>query len=54
MASALTAGLAKSINIDEAFKMAHSYVNKAIKYAPKFGKGKGPINHCNNIEPFIY
>ncbi len=25
------------------------YVNKAITYAPKYGKGHGPINHLNSI-----
>lgn len=49
MASALSAGLAKSFNIEKAFETAHAYVNKAIKTAPKFGNGNGPINHCNNI-----
>ena len=49
MASALAAGLAKSFSIDEAFKDAHLFVNKAIKTAPNFGKGNGPINHCHSI-----
>ena len=49
MASALTAGLAKSLEIKEAFRNAHFYVNQAIITAPKFGKGHGPINHSFNI-----
>tara|TARA_A100001015_G_scaffold179626_1_gene199761 strand:- start:547 stop:1374 length:828 start_codon:yes stop_codon:yes gene_type:complete len=49
MASALSAFLAKSQPIEVAFKSAHSYVNKAIKTAPKFGNGNGPINHCHKI-----
>tara|TARA_B100001123_G_scaffold259296_1_gene288930 strand:- start:42 stop:854 length:813 start_codon:yes stop_codon:yes gene_type:complete len=28
---------------------AIKYVNQAIIYAPKFGKGHGPINHLNSI-----
>ena len=28
---------------------AIKYVNQAITYAPKFGKGHGPINHLNSI-----
>jgi len=28
---------------------AIKYVNQAITYAPKFGKGYGPINHLNSI-----
>ena len=52
MASALSAGLAKSFKIEKAFKIAHAYVNMAIKSAPQFGKGNGPINHCFNINLF--
>ena len=54
MASALSAGIAQSFEIKDAFKMAHSYVNKAIASAPKFGKGNGPINHCHSINVFKY
>ena len=50
MASALTAGLAKSLGIKEAFQNAHFYVNQAIMTSPKFGTGHGPINHSFNIK----
>ena len=53
MASALSASLAKSIDIRHSFEIAHKYVNNAIKTNPKFGRGKGPINHCFNINEFI-
>ena len=49
MASALTAGLAKSLGIQEAFQKAHFYVNQAIITSPRLGNGHGPINHCFNI-----
>tara|TARA_Y100000991_G_C21958865_1_gene343466 strand:+ start:824 stop:1651 length:828 start_codon:yes stop_codon:yes gene_type:complete len=49
MASALAAGLAKSLEIKEAFHKAHFYVNQAIVTSPKFGNGNGPINHCFKI-----
>ncbi|MDC3089102.1 bifunctional hydroxymethylpyrimidine kinase/phosphomethylpyrimidine kinase, partial [Alphaproteobacteria bacterium] len=49
MASALSASLAKSIDIRQSFEIAHKYVNNAIKTNPKFGRGNGPINHCFNI-----
>ena len=49
MASALSAFLAKSKPIKVAFESAHSYVNNAIKTAPRFGNGNGPINHCHKI-----
>ena len=53
MASALSASLAKSIDIRHSFELAHKYVNNAIKTNPKFGRGNGPINHCFNINEFI-
>ena len=53
MASALSASLAKSIDIRHSFEIAHKYVNNAIKTNPKFGRGNGPINHCFNINRFI-
>jgi hydroxymethylpyrimidine/phosphomethylpyrimidine kinase len=37
------------MSIEMAFEAAHSYVNNAIKTAPKFGNGNGPINHCHKI-----
>ena len=49
MASALTAGLAKSDGIKDAFQKAHFYVNQAIITSPRFGNGHGPINHSFNI-----
>ena len=53
MASALSASLAKSIDLRHSFEIAHKYVNNAIKTNPKFGRGNGPINHCFNINGFI-
>lgn len=50
MASALTAGLAKSLEIKDAFRNAHFYVNQAIMTSPTFGAGHGPINHSFNIK----
>ena len=49
MASAIAAGLAKSLEIKEAFLNAHFYVNQAILRSPRFGNGHGPINHSFNI-----
>ena len=50
MASALAAGLAKSLDIKLAFQKAHFYVNQAITTSPQFGNGYGPINHSFNIK----
>ena len=49
MASALAAGLAKSLDIKLAFQKAHFYVNQAIITSPRLGNGHGPINHSFNI-----
>ena len=54
MASALTACLVKPYDIKHSFKIAHNYVNNAIKTSPKFGGGNGPINHCYNIKEITY
>ena len=54
MASALIACLAKSYDVKQSFKIAHTYVNNAIKTSPKFGAGNGPINHCYNIKEISY
>ena len=53
MASALSASLAKTMDIRYSFEIAHKYVNNAIKTSPKFGSGNGPINHCFNINEFM-
>ena len=53
MASALAAGLAKSLEIKKAFQKAHFYVNQAIRSSPSFGNGHGPINHSFNIKSLV-
>tara|TARA_Y100001970_G_scaffold248702_1_gene318519 strand:- start:2118 stop:2930 length:813 start_codon:yes stop_codon:yes gene_type:complete len=36
-------------SLKKSCKKAIRYVNQAIKSAPKYGKGHGPINHLNSI-----
>ena len=36
-------------SVKKSCKKAIKYVNQAIKSAPKYGKGHGPINHLNSI-----
>ena len=50
LSSAIAANLAKSKPIIESMEIAHQYVLKAVKFAPNFGKGHGPINHYHMIE----
>ena len=49
-ASGIATGLAQNLSLIESVKRAHKYVNDAIRYAPKLGKGKGPINHLVSIK----
>ncbi len=43
--SAIAAGLAKGLNIQESVAMAKDYVTKAITDSLGIGKGHGPLNH---------
>ena len=37
-------------SLKKSCEKAIKYVNQAITYAPKYGKGHGPINHLNSIK----
>jgi hydroxymethylpyrimidine/phosphomethylpyrimidine kinase len=45
LASALAAGLAQGMDIEEATDRAVRYVHDAIEAAPKLGSGHGPVDH---------
>ena len=45
LASALAAGLAQGMALSDATARAIQYVHEAIKAAPDFGAGHGPLNH---------
>lgn len=45
LASAIAAGLAQGMPLDQATTRARSYVQEAIRTAPGFGGGHGPLNH---------
>ena len=45
LASAIAAGLAQGMALDDAVTRARDYVQEAIRTAPGFGGGHGPINH---------
>jgi hydroxymethylpyrimidine/phosphomethylpyrimidine kinase len=45
MASALATGLAQELTLEANFRRAHAYVQAAIKAAPGFGVGNGPLGH---------
>ena len=45
LASACAAAISLGIDMDEAVMSAREFVFEAIRTAPKFGKGNGPLNH---------
>ena len=50
LASAIACGLAKGGSMQHCIGKAREYVYDAIRTAPGFGKGHGPLNHCCWIE----
>ena len=49
LASACAAGLAQGMSLKDAVLRAQMFVQEAIKTAPGFGKGSGPLNHLHGI-----
>ena len=45
LSSALATCMSQKINVPESCKISLKYVNKAITFAPNYGKGFGPLNH---------
>jgi hydroxymethylpyrimidine/phosphomethylpyrimidine kinase len=52
LASAIAAGLAQGLGIRDAVVRARAYVLEAIRTAPGFGQGHGPLNHAHTVKPF--
>ena len=49
MASAVATGVAQGNTLEMAVQRARDYVFTAIKTAPQFGKGHGPLNHAHTV-----
>ena len=49
MASAVATGIAQGNTLEMAVQRARDYVFTAIKTAPQFGKGHGPLNHAHTV-----
>ena len=49
MASAVATGIAQGDTLEMAVQRAKAYVFTAIKTAPQFGKGHGPLNHAHTV-----
>jgi hydroxymethylpyrimidine/phosphomethylpyrimidine kinase len=52
LASAIAAGLAQGMDLPSAVRRARAYVLEAIRTAPGFGHGHGPLNHAHTVAPF--
>ena len=50
LSSAVTTYLSCGKKLKKSCYLSIKYVNDAIKTAPNYGEGKGPINHLNNIK----
>jgi hydroxymethylpyrimidine/phosphomethylpyrimidine kinase len=51
LASACAAGLARGMSLDHAVAQARDYVLEAIRRAPGFGAGHGPLDHGWPVRP---
>ena len=49
LSSAIATGLAQSLSLEDSVKRARKFVYEAIKLAPGYGRGSGPLNHCLNF-----
>ncbi len=49
LASAIATGLAQGMAMRAAIERAHDFVQRAIRSAPGYGKGHGPLNHGHGI-----
>lgn len=52
LASAIATGLAQGLDLRAAVVRARAYVREAIRTAPGFGAGHGPLNHAHTVAPF--
>lgn len=50
LASAIAAGLARGLEMHAAVEVARRYLLEAIRTAPGFGYGDGPVNHCHTVQ----
>jgi hydroxymethylpyrimidine/phosphomethylpyrimidine kinase len=52
LASAIATGLGQGRSLVDAVARARAYVRDAIRSAPGFGRGHGPLNHGHPIGPY--
>ncbi|MCC7425500.1 MAG: bifunctional hydroxymethylpyrimidine kinase/phosphomethylpyrimidine kinase [Alphaproteobacteria bacterium] len=51
LASAIAAGLAQGMGMADAVRRARAYVLAAIRNAPGYGAGHGPLDHAVTVDP---
>jgi hydroxymethylpyrimidine/phosphomethylpyrimidine kinase len=49
LASAIATGIAQGMAMRAAIERAHAFVQRAIRTAPGYGKGHGPLNHAHGL-----
>jgi len=49
LASAIAAGMAQGLRVEEAVERAREYVRRAIISAPGLGRGHGPLDHAHPL-----
>ncbi len=49
LASAIATGIAQGMTPRPAIERAHAYVQQAIRTAPGYGQGQGPLNHAHTV-----
>lgn len=52
LASAIATGVAQGLSLKDSVSRAIAYVREAIRTAPGFGRGHGPLNHGHTVAPF--
>ena len=52
LASAIATGLAQGLTLEPAVVRARAYLIEAIRQAPGFGHGSGPVNHGHTVSRF--
>lgn len=51
-AAGIAAGLAQGLSLRDTVARARAFVIEAIRTAPGYGKGHGPLNHGHTVRPF--
>ena len=49
LASSIAAGIAQGLSLEESVGRAEAYLHEAIRTAPGFGGGHGPVNHLHTV-----